>query len=311
MFCRQLMLVLLLLLCVNVTAQSSKNPLIQKGWDALIKDQDNEAFGYFSQAYEKAKMDHNTADKAEALLSLGISSYGSSFEKGLHYATKSLENYTQLEQTDPHLSKVGRGKCLQLISTIYTRQGKYTEAIPICREVIQILNNLNDQSGTLGLAYSNMGTLFEKIKESDSSIWFYKQALIDFEKSDSKAYLPSAYIKIGEYELKKKRADNSLMYFNKTLAISKATENKQAEVSSLNALGNWSLKTGSNHNAQQYFQKAIQIAESLSDKTFELKTLRHLISFQEQQENYPEIARLQKGITRYFCFTNWFIFCRN
>ena len=114
-------------------ANPSENPLLQKGWNALVKDDENKAFGYFWEAHEKAKKDNNTEDKAEALLYLGICSYGSSLEKGLQFATQSLEQYKILENTNPKSAKIGRYKCLQLISTIYSRQKKYDGALRLSK----------------------------------------------------------------------------------------------------------------------------------------------------------------------------------
>lgn len=294
---RSLYLVLLFLsFSWNMIAQSSDSPLMQQGWAALTKDNDNQAFRYFYQAYENAKKENNTADKAEALLYLGICSYGSSLENGLQYAMQSLGNYTKLEKRNPDQAKMGRGKCLQLISTIYTRQGKYSEAMSISREVITIFKDRTDKSGTLGLAYSSVGSLHEMQKQKDSAIWYFKLALNDFETSGNKAYLPNAYIKIGERELEDNHADISLNYFNKGLSIAEVTQNKQAQVASLITLGKWHLKNGSGIKAHDYFQKANQIAVTLSDKTFELKTLQALISLNETRKNYPEIAGLQNRL---------------
>ena len=290
---RQLYLVLLfLMLPLSMVTQPLGTPLMQKGWAALTKDNDNEAFRYFFLAYEKAKNEDNITDKAESLLYLGICSYGSSLENGLKYAMQSLDNYIKLERIKPDHSKIGRGKCLQLISTIYIRQEKHSKAMSISKEVVAIFKGKRDESGTLGLAYSSIGILYEMKKQRDSAILYFKLALNDFEKSNNEAYLPAAYIRIGEQELEKKHKEISLKYFNKALSIANITQNKQAEVLSLNALGKWYI----NYNvakADFYLQKANQKAITLSDKTFELKTLQSLINLNKKKKNYSEIVRLQ------------------
>lgn len=294
---RQLYLVLsFLLLSWCMIAQSSDSSLMQKGWAALTKDEDNQAFRYFFQAYEKAKKDNNTEDKAEALLYLGICSYGASLENGLQYAMQSLDNYSKLEKNNPNVAKIGRGKCLQLISTIYTRQRKYSEAMSISREVVGIFKNSKDKSGTLGLAYSSIGSLYEMQKQKDSAIWFFKLALNDFENSENSAYLPNAYIKMGEEELQKNNTEASLKYFNKALSIADVTQNKQAQVAGLMALGKWYLIKDNIVKSNQYFKKANNIAFTLSDKTFEIRTLESLISWNDKQKNYHEITRLQNRL---------------
>jgi len=277
-------------------AKPSDNPLLQKGWDALIKDEEGKAYSYFFQSYEKAKKSNNTADTAESLLYLGICSYGSSLEKGLKYATQSLELYTKLEKTNPIQSQIGRSKCLQLISTIYTRQEKYSEAMQISREVISILEKNDDKSGTLGLAYSSLGILYEYQKKQDSAALFFNLALKDFQKSNNLAYLPNAYIKLGESEIKQNRKENGLDYFKKGLAIANKSDNKQAQVTCLLAIGNLYLKDSNFTLARENFQKANQISIFLSDKIFEIMTLERLIELNNLQKNYPETTLLQKRL---------------
>lgn len=283
------------LLSQNSFAQQTKNPLLQKGWDALIKDDEEKAFSYFFQSYEKAKKENNTEDKAESLLYLGICTYGSSLENGLKYATNSLENYSKLDKTDPVLSKIGRSKCLQLISTIYTRQKKYAEAMPISREVISILETNGDDSGTLGLAYNSLGMLYELQEKKDSANFFYKLALNDFKQSNNLAYLPNAYIKLGESEAKNS-APKSMEYFNNALEISIKTENRQAEVSALIAIGKSHLDNKNLAEAKNNLNKANLVAKTLSDKLFEIKTLEALIELNDLQKKYHEVALLQKQL---------------
>ncbi len=118
-YSRQFLVLLLLLLSIGSMAQpSSQNTLMQKVWESLVKDHDDEAFRYFFLSYEKAKKDKNEIDTAESLLYLGICSFGSSYEKGLEYAFQSLKVYNRLEKSNPDLGQIGRSKCLQIISTI-------------------------------------------------------------------------------------------------------------------------------------------------------------------------------------------------
>lgn len=285
-----------LLFSQHGTAQQTKNPLLQKGWNALIKDDEEQAFSYFFQSYEKAKKENSTEDKAESLLYLGICTYGSSLENGLKYATASLENYSKLEKQNPTLSKIGRSKCLQLISTIYTRQKKYNEAMPISREVVSILEANGDESGTLGLAYSSLGLLYEFQQKEDSANFYFKLALHDFQKSNNQAYLPNAFIKLGESEIKENRASKGISYFNDALEISIKTENKQAQVNSLIAIGKWHLDALNLPEAKFNLNKANQISLTLSDKFFEIQSLEALIELNDMQKNYAEVASLQKRL---------------
>lgn len=293
----RLFTVVLCLFCYAIHAQQPENKLMQKGWDALVKDRENEAYRFFWQAYEKAKKENNTADKAQSLLYLGICSYGSSLEKGLQYATKSLSEYKLLEKTQPETGKIGRYKCLQLISTIYARQKKYDDALRLSMEVANALREKGDTSGTLGLAYNSLGSLYELQQRSDSSEIYYRLAFAEFKKSNNVAYLPSAYCRLGELARKKGQNDLALNHFEKALSIAKSSQNKQAEVTALIGIGKLYLKMGkAPEAAEKVFLDALQIARPLSDKTFEIKVLETLIEVKRKQGNYQQVSNLQTTV---------------
>lgn len=285
--------------CCYSHAQQQDDPVMQKGWEALVKDQEVRAFGFFWQSYEKAKKEGNTAGKANALLYLGISSYGSSLEKGLQFATQSLNEYKTLEKTDSEVGKTGRYKCLQLISTIYGRQKKYDDAMRLSHEVVNELKDKNDQSGTLGLAYNSLGTLYELKKSNDSSEFYYKLAFAEFQKSNNKAYLPSSYCKLGELAKKKNQKTESYNYFNKALLLAQNSQNKQAEIVAMVALGKWQMDFSQDlKKAEKLFMNAIQIAKPLSDKTFEIKAIEALITVRRKQKDYFEVSQLQNQVIK-------------
>lgn len=296
-FTKRLFLLLALLICLSIYPSPSKNPLMQKGWAELVKDNENEAFKYFWEAHEKAKKEKNTADNAESLLYLGICSYGSSLEKGLQYATQALSEYKVLEKKNPEKALLGRYKCLQLISTIYVRQKKYDEAMELSQEVVDELEGKNDSSGTLGLAYNTLGLLYELKDQKDEAEKQYNLALEEFQKGDNIAYLPTSYCKMGEIAKGKNDKANSWFYFKKALSLAETSANKQAQVTSMIALGKWYMAFESDLlQAEIYFNKARIVAVSLSDKTFEINSIEALIELKKQQEDFKQVSDLQHQV---------------
>ena len=296
-FIRTLLLSFISLASLSSFASQSDNPLMQKGWAALVKDNENEAFKYFWQAHEKAKKDKNAADNAESLLYLGICSYGSSLEKGLQFVTQSLNEYKLLEKTNPEKALIGRYKCLQLISTIYIRQKKYDEAMHLSSQVVDELKDKNDTSGTLGLAYNSLGSLHDLKNEKAEAESYYTLALKEFEKAKNIAYLPTSYCRLGEIAATKNDRESSGNYFNKALTIAESSENKQAQVTALIATGKWFMKFENDLlQAEIYYNKARIIAMSLSDKIFEIKTIEALIELKKQEGDFEEVSKLQNQV---------------
>ncbi len=296
-FTQRLFIFILLLASLGICASPSKNPLMQKGWAALVKDDETEAFRYFWQAHEKAVKEKNTADNAESLLYLGICSYGSSLENGLQYVTQSLSEYKLLEKTNPENALIGRYKCLQLISTIYVRQKKYDEAMQLSQEVVAELKDKNDKSGTLGLAYNTLGSLYELRKEKGQAEEYYILALQEFEKGKNIAYLPSSYCRLGEIAKDKGDRETSFNNFKMALFLAEKSENKQAQVTALVALGKWFMDLDNNLlEAEINLNKARIIAIPLSDKTFEIKVIEALIELKKKEGNFEEATKLQSQV---------------
>jgi len=194
------------------------------------------------------------------------------------------------------LAKVGRARCLQLISTIYIRQGKKTHAMRMSREVITILEHESDTNGTLALAYSALGSFYETTGKADSAAIFYTLASDEFERSGISSYLPTAYLRRGQLAQKRGDRNGSFANFTKAYTISVETGNKQAQVSSLVALGNWQEAFGSDAEAENRFLAARKIAETLSDKLFEIRTLEELIALKGRQGDHASESSLQKRL---------------
>ncbi|MFH6991742.1 hypothetical protein [Flavobacterium sp. FlaQc-48] len=291
---RTLFLLLLLFLSLNLVAQYSKKKQ-QADWSCLVND--NHTFCHFFHAYEQAKQDNNTANKAEALLYLGIWSYGNSLENALQYAKNALENYSKLEKTKPALAKTGRGKCLELMSIIYTRQGKYSQAGAMRGQELGLFENSNRNSLLNPLSHSSSEPLFQIQSIKDSAISTFKKALRnDFENSSNEVSLAYSYLKIGQYALKNNYKKRAPQYFGKALSIAEGTHDKKAQFFSLINLGKYHFDACDLSKANDYYQKANNIAITLSDKIFEIKAIQYLIALRKVEKKYFEITQLQNRL---------------
>jgi tetratricopeptide (TPR) repeat protein len=264
-------------------------PLLDKGWAALVQDNDVVALQFFAQAYDAARKENNTADMAEALLDMGICTYGSSFSNGLGYATRSLQTYKNLEAIDPVAARMGRARCLQLISTIYMRQGKFAQAIGCSSEAMDGLPRENDSTGTLGLVYTTLGDAYDRLGYPDSAEKYYNKSLQEHMLSQNPAYLPVALTQAGRREMKKNNAAAARDYFQRAFFFADSTGNRQAIAIILLSLGEWHERFNKNSPEAVYcYVKALKIGNSLSDKIFSLRAQEHLISLYKAQGNFQE-----------------------
>lgn len=267
----------------------NSSELLQKGWSELVKDNDTAAFKYFARAYETAVSENNAEDRAAALLDMGICAYGVSYSRGLDYCLRAMEEFKKLEKTAPQKALTGRSKCLQLISTIKGRQGKYKEAIALSKEAMGGFASTNDTTGYLGLIYNSLGDAYAHLNAADSSEYFHRLALQERLVTKNFIYLPVSYLSVAEIELKHGDREQSRAYYNRARFIADSMGNRQEQVLSLIGSGKWYLAFDKNiKEAEACFLKSKEIASELSDKSFYLQALEQLMLLKKQQGNFNE-----------------------
>jgi DNA-binding CsgD family transcriptional regulator len=290
--------IFILLSSIHALSENS-SILLQKGWEELTRDNDTTAFKLFNQAYEIAKTEKDIQNIATALLDMGICSYGSSYTLGLHYCLLAMDEFKKLENSNPQNALIGRCKCLQLISTIKSRQGKFRETISLSKEAMQGFSTEKDTSGYLGLIYNSLGNAYSNINMLDSSEYFHRLALQERLLTGKYIYLPGSYIKVADIELKKGNKEQSRNYYENAFHIADSMGNRQSIVSSLIGIGNWHLYFNKNEKeAEENFLKAKHIASYLSDKSFYLKTLTQLLNLKKKQGKFSEALTYSEEMDR-------------
>ncbi len=294
-FFRNKLYLLFAALLVQVAGYAgSAEPLMQLGWKALVVDSDTEALRYFGKAFIAAEKENNTEDKAQALLYMGICSYGVSYTRGLDYCFKAMEQYKKLEATSPTQALLGRSKCLQLVSTIKSRQGKYRESIVLSNEAIKGFAP-NDSSGYIGLIYNSIGAAYDNLQMADSSAWCQRKALEEQLRAGNLAYLPAAYTRVATLEKAKGNKESSYYMYTRAEAIADSTWNRQAQVGALLGLGEWEWtfnKSVATVNAR--YAKADSIAATLTDKAFSLKCAEHWLELYKATGDYKQAMLYQQ-----------------
>ncbi len=281
--------------CFIGNTESSQS-LLDKGWKALVQDNDTLAVKYFELAFESAQKENNTEDIANALLHLGICYYGVNSDKGLDYANQALTNYQTLETSHPKIALIGKSKCFQLISTIYSRQGNYTKALELSKNALSGIIQTNEK-GYKGLIYTSLGKCYTVLNKTDSSEFYYRLALFEQLQEKNYAYLPTALVNVAEIELKHGNSALSLQLFNRGLKTADSTNNKQAQVNCLLGKGNWFIANVKKDSANFVFNKALALSESLSDKSFRVKALEQLVKFEKENGNFKIALNYQEEMT--------------
>lgn len=286
---------ILLFISMSFCFANRADKYLSLGLVALQTDSEARAIEYYGKAYELAYHDKDVYSQAEALLHLGMCTYGSGITQGMEYAMRAMELYKQFEITDPYIAQEGRSKCLQLISTIQSRQGKHREAIALSKEAINGFPNGNDSSGTLVLIYRSLGNAYDALQIKDSAEYFHRLALKENIKSKYITYLPGSYLSVAKIEITKGNKNEGMILLDSAYQISQRSYNKQAMVLVLLEKANWEIKFNSDYQkAEAYYKEALISSENFSDKFFTIKTLDKLINLKESQKQFDEALIYEK-----------------
>lgn len=287
--CKRYSLFFFLLLAYTASLAGKGRPLLEKGWQSLVRDDDTDALRCFGAAYLEAVAENDTADKAEALLYMGICRYSVSYSQGLNYAWRAMDEYKKMELRAPAKALEGRSRCLQLISTIKSRQGSYREAIALSLEAMKGFPENADTTGTVGLIYNSLGGAYRRLGLYDSAVYFHRLALAEHTRSHNYTYLPTAYIQVAGIETALQHKDISLELYQRARTIADSTGNRQAQVSAILGMGEWLLAFGRHaREAEMQYRQAEAIAATLTDKAFSLKAAEHLLSLYKETGDYRQ-----------------------
>ena len=271
----------------TIANAGSAKKFLDEGWSELVRDNDSLAFVLFGKALEISTTEKDTVDKANSLLFMGICSYSVSYSEGLHYCLKAMDEFKKLESSSPEVALVGRSKCLQLISTIYSRQGKYREAIKLSREAMNGFLDKPDSNGYLGLIYSTLGNAYMQLGIQDSVMFYHAKALDEHLHNRNFVYLPGAYIKMADLLLENGNAVLSKSYYERAKLISDSTGNRQALVISLLGLSSWTLKVEKDFvKTEELIQQANAVTSGLTDKSFKKKVLTYYVNFYKTKGDF-------------------------
>jgi DNA-binding CsgD family transcriptional regulator len=278
----------------QTAASSSSAALLRQGWAALVEDHDTAAVRAFGAARTAARREHNPENEAAALLNLGIASYGASLTNGLTYATQALAAYSRL--ADANQSRGGRSKCLQLLATIYGRQGKYRAAIRLSREALTGFPE-PDTTTYRGLIFASLGTSYDRLGLPDSAAVFQRAALAERLRGAQVVYLPGSYIAVADLHVRAGQPEPAARYYHRALALADSTGNRQAQVAAWLGLARWDARFGAPDSAvTRTLARAETLARTLADQTFLVNVLSQRVIHSTQINDYRAALAAQQEV---------------
>ena len=144
--------------------------------------------------------------------------------------------------------------------------GRYTEALGLCEQALELDSNYVD-------VYKRMGNIYDRLKEKDKALEsYYKYAELSRKNSDL-FNLANAYANIGWIMESKKDFEKSFEYYNKALEVSQQNNNKYAQAKSYSQIAEWHWKHGNKDKARDLLMKSIALNK---ERSFEHNHLYNL-----------------------------------
>lgn len=300
---RFLPLLFIRLICIQTIASCQVNgdnnlstTLNQIGWKHLYQDHDSLAIHYFSLSYQNAIAQADSVEAANAILNLGISSFGSNIHTGLLYEKEAGHFFNQLRFTHPTQAAIGIAKCQQLYSTILFRQHQEAEGLKYSNNARRTLEQLDPSSNTLGLIYTTFANYALAHNNLDTAQYYTEKALQHYIRIRDTQYVASAYILYGKLRLQQNQSDSALLYFSQAYNLSKHSQNIQASVSALLQLSNGYKLSKQTKLAEHYMHIADSLVQYLTDKNYTLQMLEMQRNWAEKNGQIPIAAVLSKKI---------------
>jgi CHAT domain-containing protein/tetratricopeptide (TPR) repeat protein len=243
---------------MDKTTRTSKQiqilKLVSKGEEMRSKERVDEAKVYLTKAKE---MNIELGDKmAEALIleSFGLCyEHDGDYEKALKMASDAIVIFKQ--QSGPE-AQFGNGNGLLNLGSIYTRLGRYKQAIACQKKAIEIFSKLGDEPA-LGMAYGNMGVTHNRIKEHKKAIELCQEACRRSQNSGNKFEEARSLHNIGDAYNQLGQPRKSVSYCERSARIFTEIGSKKGASVSYGVLATSYLKLGQIETSKRYFKMCI------------------------------------------------------
>ncbi|OHD18554.1 MAG: hypothetical protein A2086_01970 [Spirochaetes bacterium GWD1_27_9] len=213
-----------------------------------------------------------------------IAEYNKSLEDLRKYEKKEIEN------NNIYLEKlINTAKKAENIHKFDIALELYNKALSISQKI----GNANEIANN----YGNIGIIYQKKGDLDSSLFYYQQALEIAKKIGDDKIIVSAITNIGLVYQYKKEPDKSLEYFNEALEISKKINDNELIVTNLTNIGTIYLNKDKLDKSLEYHNKALEIAIKINNNDLIAHNLNFIgIIYQKKKEFDKSLQYYQNSL---------------
>ncbi|HEV8483041.1 MAG TPA: tetratricopeptide repeat protein [Blastocatellia bacterium] len=230
----------------------------------------------------EAEKDLLTIDLAQALIAQG---------RGLgvqgRYPQALIAGQLALSVVERLGDKMGTGRALYYIGSIYESQRDYPRAVEFYQRLLKVSDELGEKAGSAS-ALESIGQIYSLQRDYPQALAYYEKGLKLAEEVGHKRVMASLLKSIGLDAFRQGRYPEALRYYEQGLKhAEEAGDLRQVSVA-LNNIGIVYDYEGNYARAMEVYQKSLKLKERLDDKTGMSKTLNNLGLIHRLQGNLAQ-----------------------
>ncbi len=164
---------------------------------------------------------------------------------------------------------------------------RYQEAATFYGKALEIYEQLFDPENS-AIVHYNLGNVFDRLQQLDTSIQHYQEALDIYQKLPSSLGIIATLKNMGAVYTRKGNYDQALSCYFKALEESQAIENDQQIIQSLNNIGVAYQKLNQPEKAMKYYQEVLEINRRQGCKDEIALTLNNIGTLYRRQGDFEK-----------------------
>lgn len=216
--------------------------------------------------------------EADRLLNQGIQLYeNDQLDAAIPSLQQALELYRQVKDRN------GERRSLGNLGYIYTRLGKYTQALDFENQSLAIAIEIKHRLGE-GQSLGGLSDTYRLLGKFDQAIEYGNKSLAIMRELKNRKEEAYALSSLGIIYHNLKNYNKSIEFHQQSLEIQTELKNQSEVVNTLINIGIAYRAQNQNNQALEYYQRGLKIAREANDKVNEAKVLRRLGIFYQSSD---------------------------
>lgn len=265
----------------------------------VLDQSPEQAISYAKRGLQRARLDNDRKEEAEALLILG-KAYFAKYQ--CRESTEFINQALTLQEEIGNVEKIG--EIHQLLGQAYVKLNFFAEAEKNYRKALEIAVKRGNRPMEAEI-YFNLGELYYTNGNYDESLKHYNSSL-DIERSlENQLRIGTIINKIGILYHELGNFEKALEYYTQSYEIVRKSGDKRGMARSLNNIGIVYSDWGNNQKALEYYEQSLKIEEELGNRLGIADSYNNIgIIFAQKKNDTQAVQYYEKALKIYREFDN-------